>query len=59
MIAKRVGDYDLTEELGVGAMGSVYLAEKDGERFALKIIHEQLGASEALMERFARRVLDV
>lgn len=54
VFAERIGGYDLVEELGAGAMGSVYLGRKDGERVAIKIIHERLQASGDLMDRFVR-----
>ena len=33
----RVGPYRLVRRLGAGAFGEVYLAERDGRRFAVKL----------------------
>ena len=59
MIGTTIAGYELQEELGRGAMGSVYLGRKDDERFAVKVIHEQLQASDDLMERFVREAQEV
>ena len=50
----QYGPYNVVEELGSGGMGTVYLAEKDTERVALKVVHEHLLAEPGVFERFQR-----
>jgi len=40
--------------LGSGAMGAVYLAERDGGRVALKILHSHLLERPGFLRRFER-----
>jgi len=51
---KSIGPYAIVEELGRGGMGTVYLAERDGQRFAVKLAHEQLAAVPNMVARFLR-----
>jgi tetratricopeptide (TPR) repeat protein/predicted Ser/Thr protein kinase len=51
---KAVGPYAILDELGQGGMGRVFLAERDGQRFALKLAHEQLAAAPNMVARFLR-----
>ena len=51
---QRLGPYRLLETLGRGAMGTVYLAEVEGERVALKVLHPHLVEREGFFERFQR-----
>jgi ABC-type oligopeptide transport system substrate-binding subunit/predicted Ser/Thr protein kinase len=52
-IGSLVAGYRLTSLLGVGATGAVYLAERDGDQVALKLVDPELARD----ERFRRRVL--
>jgi len=62
MIDRLVGPYRLRSLLGTGGMGSVYLAEAEGEgcavpvgtRVALKVVHAHLVGHPELVERFLR-----
>lgn len=38
VVLKRIADYDLIEEIGQGAYGKVYLAEKNDKKYAVKIV---------------------
>ena len=55
LIGRRIGNYEITKNLGEGGMGSVYLAERrEGDyeqRVAIKFVHGHLLAKE-LIERF-------
>ena len=48
----RLGALTLTRRLGAGAVGTVYLAESDGVRFAVRVLHPQLAANAAVLARF-------
>lgn len=53
------GRYDLEKLLGVGAMGSVYLAKDlllENELVALKILHHEFAATPMYAQRFLREV---
>ncbi|MHC4941183.1 MAG: protein kinase domain-containing protein [Planctomycetota bacterium] len=50
----QYGPYSIVEELGSGGMGTVYLAERDDERVALKVVHEHLLAEPGVIKRFER-----
>ncbi|MFI6521328.1 serine/threonine-protein kinase [Spirillospora sp. NPDC050679] len=53
----QVGDYRLTERLGRGGMGTVYLStDAAGHRVAVKVINAELGEDAAFQERFRREV---
>ncbi len=56
---ERLGPYRLLEELGAGAMGTVYLAEDVDEegRFALKVLHPHLLEHEGFFQRFQREAM--
>ena len=55
LTGRRVGNYEITQVLGEGGMGSVYLAERRDEgyeqRVAIKFVHGHMLAKE-LVERF-------
>ena len=54
-LERRLGEYELEEELGRGAMGTVYRARSaNGELVALKVLDPALGADDAYRARFAR-----
>lgn len=55
---KRVGDYLLGQLLGVGGMGSVYLARQISMKrlVALKILHLDLALDEISLKRFFREM---
>jgi serine/threonine-protein kinase len=51
---QRVGPYELRAELGEGAMGVVFLAERDdGVAVALKVLRRVLGSDAVYTRRFA------
>jgi hypothetical protein len=53
--ADAFGSYVLERRLGAGGMGVVYVGRhlQSGEHFALKLMRDSLGASPALLRRFA------
>jgi serine/threonine-protein kinase len=53
-LPERLAEYRILRELGAGAMGRVVLAEKDGERFALKLLHAHLMTVKGFFRRFQR-----
>ena len=55
MIGRELGPYRIRAELGVGAMGTVYLAETEaGEARALKVVHPALLVQPGFFKRFMR-----
>ncbi|MBF5046167.1 serine/threonine protein kinase [Aggregicoccus sp. 17bor-14] len=48
----RLGALTLLRRLGAGAVGTVYLAEGGGSRFAVRVLHPHLAAHPALLARF-------
>jgi serine/threonine protein kinase len=53
-VGDQLGRYALEEELGRGAMGTVYRATTDGGAVALKVLRPELAADETFRRRFAR-----
>jgi serine/threonine-protein kinase len=53
-VGGRLGPYVLEEELGRGAMGTVFRASRNGDEFALKILRTQLASDETFRRRFER-----
>ena len=52
---KQVGDYTIERTLGVGGMGTVYLARSaSGEARAIKVLHAELSGSQELRLRLER-----
>ncbi|GAA2626980.1 hypothetical protein GCM10010399_68190 [Dactylosporangium fulvum] len=53
----RIDDYRLLGQLGVGGMGTVYLAQApDGSRVAVKLVHAHLARDPRFRTRFAGEV---
>ncbi|MGH3419395.1 MAG: serine/threonine-protein kinase, partial [Streptosporangiaceae bacterium] len=53
----RVGRYRLTDRLGAGGMGVVYLAEaRDGRPVAIKVLRPELADNPEFRTRFGREV---
>ena len=53
-----IGEYEVIEKLGSGAMGDVYKARHPvtNEQFAIKILSEELSNNPRALERFKREV---
>ena len=53
---KLFGTYTITEKLGEGAMGNVYLAKQSqtGQRIAIKLLNDEAAAHEETVARFLR-----
>jgi serine/threonine-protein kinase len=57
MLGKTLdGRWRIVSQLGTGAIGVVYLAEREklGRKVALKLLHEQYSGNEDFLRRFAR-----
>ncbi len=55
MVGQRIGPFEIKQELGSGAMGTVYKAAyQDGRIVALKIISLGLAGNETALKRFER-----
>lgn len=52
----QIGDYKLEKEIGRGAFGVVYLARKNGNSFALKLMQDRAVRDEQLTRRFLREI---
>jgi len=54
LIGQTVGNYLVTQKLGEGGMGSVYLAEHPtiGKKVALKVLHAEFASNPEVAERF-------
>src|SRR3954465_9967389 len=54
LIGQTVGNYLVTQKLGEGGMGSVYLAEHPsiGKKVALKVLHQEFSSNPEVAERF-------
>src|SRR5712671_4074308 len=54
LIGQTVGNYLVTQKLGEGGMGSVYLAEHPsiGKKVALKVLHNEFSSNPEVAERF-------
>ena len=54
MEGKTLGEYRIESKLGSGGMGKVYLALREEDRFALKVVHPHLLESPGFFKRFLR-----
>ena len=58
-IGRQVGSYRIVRELGVGGMGTVYLAERSDQRFekqvAIKLVHRGMDSPELRQKLLAER----
>ncbi len=56
LIGQTIGNYLVTQKLGEGGMGSVYLAEHPGigKKVALKILHPEHSSNTEVADRFFR-----
>jgi serine/threonine-protein kinase len=64
LIGQTIGNYLVTQKLGEGGMGSVYLAEHPsiGKKVALKVLHAELSSNASVIDRFfneAKAVNDI
>ena len=53
-VGATVGNYQVLQKIGAGAMGNVWLAHHPviGKRVALKVIHAELASNEEMLARF-------
>jgi eukaryotic-like serine/threonine-protein kinase len=64
IIGQTIGNYLVTQKLGEGGMGSVYLAEHPGigKKVAIKVLHAEFSSNRGVTERFfteAKAVNDI
>jgi len=64
LIGQTIGNYLVTQKLGEGGMGSVYLAEHPsiGKKVALKVLHSEFSSNQDVATRFfneAKAVNDI
>jgi serine/threonine-protein kinase len=54
LIGQTIGNYLVTQKLGEGGMGAVYLAEHPtiGKKVALKVLHSEFSSNQEVAERF-------
>ena len=54
LIGQTIGNYLVTQKVGEGGMGSVYLAEHPtiGKKVALKVLHAEFSSNNEVAERF-------
>jgi serine/threonine protein kinase len=52
----EIFNYQLIKNIGSGGFGTVYEAEKDGEKYAIKILHQDIRYQEAKLKSFRRGV---
>jgi serine/threonine-protein kinase len=54
IIGQTIGNYLVTQKLGEGGMGAVYLAEHPsiGKKVALKVLHSEFSSNEDVVQRF-------
>ena len=56
-VGQVVGGYELVRRLAAGGMATVFVAQKDGEPFAIKVIHEHLSEDWEAMRWFIDEAL--
>src|SRR5438067_6379065 len=64
LIGQTIGNYLVTQKLGEGGMGAVYLAEHPsiGKKVALKVLHNEFSTNQEVAQRFfheAKAVNDI
>src|ERR1044071_3726765 len=61
LIGKTIGNYLVTQKLGEGGMGSVYLAEHPsiGKKVALKVLHSEFSSNQEVAPRSFKEAKDV
>jgi serine/threonine-protein kinase len=64
LIGQTIGNYQVTQKLGEGGMGAVYLAEHPGigKKVALKVLHNEFSSNQEVAARFfneAKAVNDI
>src|SRR5262245_15278598 len=64
LIGKTIGNYLVTQKLGEGGMGAVYLADHPsiGKKVALKVLHSEFSTNQEVAARFfneAKAVNDI
>ena len=61
LIGQTVGSYLVTQKLGEGGMGAVYLAEHPtiGKKVALKVLHQEFSQNPDVAERFLNEAKSV
>jgi serine/threonine-protein kinase len=64
LIGQTIGNYLVTQKLGEGGMGAVYLAEHPsiGKKVALKVLHSEFSTNQEVAQRFfheAKAVNDI
>src|SRR5258708_9502473 len=54
LIGQTIGNYLVTQKLGEGGMGAVYLAEHPsiGKKVALKVLHSEFSTNQEVTARF-------
>ena len=54
LVGRKVGNYNLVQELGTGGMGAVYLGVHPviGRRVAVKVLHPDMAEDEGMVTRF-------
>ncbi len=56
MIGRVIKGYKIREIIGKGGMAVIYLAEKDDEFYALKVLHDHIMEDEQYIKRFIHEV---
>ncbi len=56
MVPRKIGPYEIIDELGAGGMATVYRARQEsmGRYVAIKVIHQGIALNEVAVERFQR-----
>ncbi|MSP58938.1 MAG: serine/threonine protein kinase [Myxococcales bacterium] len=64
LVGKKIGNYNITRQIGEGGMGAVYLGEHPliGKKVAVKVLHDDLAGKQDIVQRFfteAKAVNDI